>query len=91
VLIVLDYLEINAMTLTREDLKDFAIFADGQLAGKRIESLQELVSQWEVIRRRKEVDSAIRQRLAEADAGTGLHLDEFMDEFRNKNNVKTDA
>ena len=78
------------MAITKEDLQDFTQFADGKLVGGSAESLQELVLQWEAARQREEVNVAIQQGLAEADAGLGLPLDEFMDEFRKKNNLAAD-
>lgn len=49
-------------------------------------SLEQLVAIWRT-RQRQEVNAAIREGLAEADAGLGVPLDSLMADFCEKNEV----
>ncbi len=80
------------MPITLEDIHDFSQFATARLENGGAEfSLSELAQQWQAVREREEVNAAIREGLADIDAGRTQPAREFMDEMRKKYNISPDA
>lgn len=79
----------NAMT----ELKAFRAFLDEQIErGRAQSSPEQLVELWQRQQDLLEGVRAVRQALSDMDAGdTGRPLDEFIDEFRARNNVAENA
>lgn len=71
------------MSSTREDLDSFHQFAAERLAsGKSAASLDDLFTEWHDRRARSEINQAIRQGLADVDAGRYEPADEAMETIR---------
>jgi predicted transcriptional regulator len=79
------------MTITKDELECFGRFAAEELDRGNVASLEQLVTLWRRAREREDVNAAIRQGLEEADAGRGRPLDEFLNEFCERNEVSPDA
>jgi hypothetical protein len=86
------------MPTTVEEISEFQRFAVEQVRnGGSDLSLEELLERWRAQRSktndslRNKVNAAIRRGIAEADAGLGRPLDEFMDEFRQRHNIASDT
>jgi hypothetical protein len=73
------------MTVTRQDLDGFHSFATRRLqsADKDL-SFDDLVCEWECFRDRDNVNAAIREGLADVEAGRRQSADEVMEELRRK-------
>ena len=69
------------MPVTTEELAGFTQFALERVNNGGVESLEECLLLW---RERAEVNAAIRRGLAEADAGLGRPLRDFIAEFRER-------
>ena len=69
------------MAVTRDDIKAFSQFADEKLASDGAESLRDLVAEYE---QRQEVNAAIREGIADIDAGRTRPAGQFMAEVREK-------
>ena len=78
------------MTVTKDELERFGRFAADEVDRGGAASLEQLVTLWRT-HQGEDVNDAIRQGLKEADAGLGRPLDDFMTEFREKNQVSPDA
>ena len=78
---------------THQDIESFAQFARAKSGGEL--SIEQLFALWRLENptptEQSEIREAIRHGLAEADAGVGRPIDEFMDEFRAKHDIPTDA
>ena len=78
------------MSIINDELESFNRFAAHEVERGNVTSLEQLVTLWRT-QQREGVNAAIRQGLEEADAGLGRPLDDFMDDFREKNEVSPDA
>jgi hypothetical protein len=78
------------MTVTKDELESFGHFAAGELDRGNAMSLEQLVIRWRT-RQQDDVNNAIRQGLNEADAELGRPLNDFMNEFRVKNEISPNA
>jgi predicted transcriptional regulator len=76
------------MTVTQQDLDGFYSFATRRLqsAGKDL-SFDELVVEWEPLRDRDDVNAAIRDGLADVEAGRYRSADEVAEELRKKHSL----
>jgi hypothetical protein len=86
------------MATTIEEITEFQQFALGQVRSAGVDlSLEELLQLWRTRDTMPEnlngddVHDAIRRGIAEADAGLGRPLDEFMDEFRQRHSIPQDS
>ncbi len=84
------------MPMTQEHLDSFHRFASDRLDNGDSElTMPELLKLWALEnpsnRERAEVAEIIRQGDADIEAGNYRTLDEFMDEFRAKNDIPQDA
>ena len=80
------------MPATQQVLDNFHRFAVEQLRHQAsTASLEELLARWRAARERTETNAAIREGLAQMNAGLGRPLDEFMADFRARHQVSTDA
>ena len=71
------------MSSTREDLESFHQFAAARLtSGASASSLDDLFMEWRDLHAREEINRAIRQGLADADAGRSTPADEAMETIR---------
>lgn len=69
------------MAVTIEELNEFTQFAVERINNGGATSLEECLLLW---REHIEVNAAIRRGLAEADAGLGRPVREFMEEFQQR-------
>lgn len=67
------------MSVTKDDIQDFNRFVDEKLANGGADSLRQLVTEWE---ERQQVNAAIRQGIADIDAGRTEPFFESQDRFR---------
>jgi hypothetical protein len=73
----------DLMSSIRDDLHSFQKFVEERLAGKDVSaSLDELFMQWHDRQSRSEINDAIRQGLADIEAGRFLPADEAMEKIR---------
>ena len=72
------------MALTREDLQDFNRFADARLAGGDVDSLLDLVREWEATREHEGSVAALAESHADAEAGRVKPLDRAFADVRKK-------
>lgn len=79
------------MTVTQQDLDGFYAFATGRLhsAGEDL-SFDDLVIEWESLRDRDDINAAIREGLADVEAGRYRAADEAMEELRKKHGLSTE-
>ena len=76
------------MSVTQHDLDAFHHFATARLAdGASRLSFDELVVEWESTRDRDEINAAIREGLADVEAGRHRPADEVSEELRNKHSI----
>jgi hypothetical protein len=79
------------MSLTSDELENFHHFAQVRLQSSPPDSLEELVDLWRLERptpeEQAEVHEAIRQGLADIDAGRGRPVEVVMAELRAKHNL----
>jgi len=71
--------EENAMPVTKSDIQDFHYFVDERLASGGADSLRQLLAEWE---ERREANAAIRQGVADIDAGRTESFSDSQDRFR---------
>ncbi|MBW3539205.1 MAG: hypothetical protein KY476_02950 [Planctomycetes bacterium] len=76
------------MSISREELHEFVRFAGEILDNGGAESLGEIVSRWEAARERQESVSAIRESVAEYDAGQAVPVDQAFSEVRRQLGAK---
>ncbi len=67
------------MPVTKDDIQDFHCFVDEKLASGGADSLRQLVAEWE---ERQQANAAIRQGIADVDAGRAEPFFDFRDRFR---------
>jgi len=73
------------MSITRAELDDFHQFAVGRLAsGDSPDSLDDLLVQWESVRNRAQINAAIREGLADIDAGRYRSAEDSLEELAQK-------
>lgn len=72
------------MSVTKEDLHNFQQFADEKLANGAVESLQNILDEWNARREREQSIAGIRESIAQYDAGEGLPVDKAFGEVRKK-------
>ena len=75
-----------ALDVATADLKDFRDFVSKQIEGRAgpVPTPEECVLLW---REWREVNEAIREGLEQVDRGLVQPFEEFMEEFRRKNNL----
>ena len=77
------------MNITKEDLRNFARFADEQLERGSKGSLADLADEWEARRReRSETIADIRESHADIDAGRTASVADAFDEVRRQLRLK---
>jgi hypothetical protein len=72
------------MIATQAELTEFHLFAQEKLSAGSEASLQQLLDQWNAAREYERSVAALRQSVAEADAGLGLPLKEAFAEIRSR-------
>lgn len=72
------------MIATQTELTEFHRFAQEKLSAGSESSLQELLDEWTAARDYERSVAALRQSVAEADAGLGLPVKEAFAEIRSK-------
>ncbi|MCA9105568.1 MAG: hypothetical protein KDA83_09100 [Planctomycetales bacterium] len=79
------------MTVTQQDLDGFYAFATARLhsAGEGM-SFDDLVIEWESLRDRDDINAAIREGLADVEAGRYRAADEVMEELRKKHGLSAE-
>ena len=76
------------MTVTQTELDQFHEFASQKIATEGVSvSFEDLVVEWESIRDKDAIDSAIRQGLADIKAGRYRSAEEVTDELRQKHGI----
>ena len=76
------------MSITAEDFNSFAEFGRNRLhSGQAIQSLDDLVVEWESLQNRDEINKAIREGLADADAGRHRQATEVMSDLKRKHGL----
>lgn len=76
------------MSLTQDELNSFHRFATERLSESEVElSIDELVIEWDSLRNRDRINAAIREGLADIDAGRTRPADEVTEELRKKHNI----
>lgn len=76
------------MTVTQDDLDNFHSFASERLtSGGNGLTIDDLVIEWDSVRNREEINAAIREGLADIDAGRTRPADEVTEELRRKHNI----
>ena len=78
------------MSASNEDLNNFHQFALSVRQENASASVEELVAQWRAVKERAETNEAIREGLAEIEAGKGRPAAEVMADMKNKFNLKVD-
>ena len=76
------------MAVTQDELDSFHRFATERLR-KSVEELtiDDLVIEWDSVRNREEINAAIREGLADIDAGRTRPADQVTEELRRKHNI----
>jgi hypothetical protein len=72
------------MTITKAELHEFHQFAGDRLDRNGVQSLHELVSEWEAAREHQRSVAAIRESVAQYEAGLSLPVEEAFAEVRRK-------
>ena len=72
------------MPVTHNDLEHFHQFASEKLGNGGAESLRQLVSQWEVTREHERSVAAIRESVAEDEAGESVPVEDAFAEIRSR-------
>ncbi len=67
------------MPVTKDDIQDFHCFVDEKLANGAADSLRQLVVEWE---ERQETNAAVRQGIADIEAGRTEPFFDSQDRFR---------
>jgi predicted transcriptional regulator len=76
------------MSLTHADIADFSHFASQQIGNGGSEfTLAQLAIRWQAAKERNEAVAAIREGLADIDAGRTQDAFEFVAEMRSKYNI----
>lgn len=76
------------MAVTQQDLDGFYAFATGRLHTAREDlSFDDLVIEWESLRDRDDINAAIREGLADVEAGRYRSADEVMEGLRKKHGL----
>lgn len=78
------------MAVTKEELESFHEFACNQVEQGDDLSIDEILMDWHDSRDRDEINSIIRQGLADIDADRGQPAREVMEELRKKYNLPTE-
>lgn len=77
-----------SMSVTQNDLDAFHRFATDRL--KRSDeklTIDDLVIEWDSMRNREHINAAIREGLADIDAGRTRPVDQVTEELRRKHNI----
>lgn len=80
-------MSVFRMPTSISELNEFHQFSLAKLNSGNTSTLRELVTQWEAIREREEVNGAIREGLKAIDEGRVRPYEESMAEFRAKRNL----
>ena len=76
------------MAVTQADLDQFHNFATERLSASAADlSIDDLIIEWDSMRHRLEINAAIREGLADIDAGRTRRADLVMEELRKKHNI----
>jgi len=76
------------MSVTQADLDQFHRFATAQLNTSTTDlSIDDLIIEWDSLRTREEINIAIREGLADIDAGRSRPAAVVTDELRKKDNI----
>jgi len=78
------------MPVTTEELIEFNAFAAKHIADESAESLEDVFQAWRESREHTEELEGIRQGIAQANAGLGKPLEEFMDDCCRRNDISID-
>ncbi len=70
------------MAVTRADLEAFQRFAADRLAGEGVESLSDLLREWESARERRDAIESIQRGLADVEAGRTRPATDLLNELR---------
>jgi predicted transcriptional regulator len=80
------------MSVTQADIADFSQFARQQIrTGGNELTLAQLAMHWQATKERHEAVDAIREGLADIDAGRTQDAFELVEEMRSKYNIPCDA
>lgn len=72
------------MALTHQQLADFHAFAVTKLESGSAETLQDLIDEWTAAREHEQSVAAIRESVAQYEAGQGMSVKQAFDEIRAK-------
>jgi hypothetical protein len=72
------------MSITREELSDFNRFAEDRLSDGAVDTLYELVDEWNHVRSHQQSVARIRESARQHEAGQSVPVDEAFDEVRRK-------
>jgi predicted transcriptional regulator len=76
------------MAMTQADLDQFHRFATARLSSSPTElSIDDLVIEWDSLRNREEINAAIREGLADINAGRTRRTAVVTEELRKKHNI----
>ena len=76
------------MVVTKEELDKFHDFANQRIANGGADlTLDDLVIEWDSVCNRDEINAAIREGIADVDAGRTRPADEVTEELRQKYNI----
>lgn len=76
------------MTVTQHELDSFHRFATDRLRKSEEElTIDDLVIEWDSMRNREQINAAIREGLADIDAGRTRPADQVTEELRRKHNL----
>lgn len=80
------------MSVTQADIAEFSQFASQQIGNGGSElTLPQLALRWQAAKERHEAVDAVREGLADIDAGRTQDAFKFVEEMRNKYNIPRDA
>ena len=76
------------MAVTQDDLDDFHRFATERLTNGEVDlTIDDLVIEWDSRRNRDDINAAIREGLADVDAGRTRPANEVTEELRKKHRI----
>ena len=76
------------MTVTQHELDSFHRFATDRLRKSEEKlTIDDLVIEWDSMRNREQINAAIREGLADIDAGRTRPADQVTEELRRKHNI----
>jgi len=76
------------MAVTQGELNSFHRFATERLRTSEAElTIDDLVIEWDSMRNREQINAAIREGLADIDAGRTRPADQVTEELRRKHNI----